>query len=209
MFDPPFNKEHSIFTFPVDGISNNVLSPPPESLTPSSTLSLNSHGIALGLPAFFYGGNSLQKLHSADPTILKSYFRAELDVCRLNRIHKHLWIAGQERPARALHHQTLIGRRVIVTEDPSLHLLWIDASLFVKPLPDFILCHDAWESIRVEQNLFEGAVGMLLSYIWLVRTKSDLRCVMHSSYTLFPLQRLCTISSNAVDLPKRLTLNPM
>jgi len=172
----PFDKELSLFAAPDDVESSNLFASP-HSLPSSTANSVSTNKIRLAFPAIFDNGNGLQELYPTDPEILTRYLHTELDVSRLNRIHKHLWIAGQERPARALHHQVVIGRRMVVVEDPNLHLLWIGARLFVKPLPEFLLCYEVWERIRQERSLFEGAVGMLVSYIWLIRSKSDLRCV--------------------------------
>lgn len=33
---------------------------------------------------------------------------------------------------------------MVVVEDPNLHLLWIDARLFVKPLPEFLVFYEVW-----------------------------------------------------------------
>ena len=169
---PPFAQEHSLFAA-FDEVKTNT---PPVS-SPSSSHSSRTGQSRLVFPAIFDNGNRLPEPHLKRSNILSHYLRMELDVSDINKIGQHLWIAGQERRPRALHHQLLIGRRVVIVENPNLHLLWIDARLFVKPLPDFLLCYDIWERISQEGDLFPAAVGMLRSYIWLIRSKSDLRCV--------------------------------
>jgi hypothetical protein len=94
---------------------------------------------------------------------------------RLNDIHQHLWLAGLPNAARPLHRQKLIGRSILITEDPNDHLVWFEAQIFIKPLPDFLLDYGYWSAnLCSDQELHESACGLLLSYAWLVRHKSDL-----------------------------------
>jgi hypothetical protein len=107
---------------------------------------------------------------------VRRFCAAELDVSQLNRIHKHLWLAGLERPARPLHQQLSIGRRIAVTECADLHLLWRDSTIYIKPLPDFLACAPIWNDVlNHDRSLHERASGFLLSYLWLVCYRSDLR----------------------------------
>ncbi|KAF2802309.1 uncharacterized protein BDZ99DRAFT_428822 [Mytilinidion resinicola] len=99
----------------------------------------------------------------------------ELKTPRLNDIHQHLWLAGLPAAARPLHRQKLLGRNILVTEDPDEHLVWFELDIFIKPLPDFLLDWNFWnDSLCLDQGLHEAACGLLLSYAWLVRHKSDL-----------------------------------
>ena len=133
-------------------------------------------GLALEIPATFNNDVEMRTVFNERRDIDPGYFASELNPVRLNRIHKHLWWAGQERAARALHHQCRIGRRPEITEDPNLHLLWARERLFVKPLPDFLLCRSIWEHwLCKDPELFEQAIGMLMSYMWLIRSQSDFR----------------------------------
>lgn len=66
--------------------------------------------------------------------------------------------------------------------------MWNDGCIFIKPLPDFLLCHAFWDqhlchdSDRVK--LFESAAGFLLSYTWLIQYPSDFE--MARSLCLIP-----------------------
>jgi hypothetical protein len=94
---------------------------------------------------------------------------------RLNDIQQHLWLAGLPNAARPLHRQKLIGRNILVTEDPDEHLIWFEGQIFIKPLPDFLLDWNYWsDNLCSDQELHKSACGLLLSYAWLVRHKSDL-----------------------------------
>jgi len=102
------------------------------------------------------------------------FLRADLDVSRLDRIHDLLWWAGRQVPPRAIHRLHMLGRRIVVTEQADLHLVWSSEAFLIKPLPDFLLNHAFWEAhICGSPDLYPGALGFLFSYIWLVRYKSD------------------------------------
>ncbi|KAB2099841.1 hypothetical protein AG0111_0g11852 [Alternaria gaisen] len=99
----------------------------------------------------------------------------ELKTPRLNKVHHHLWLAGRPTAARPLHRQKLLGRSILVTESPDEHLVWFEDCIFIKPLPDFLLDWDSWNNnLCPDRELYEAACGLLLSYVWLVRHKSDL-----------------------------------
>ncbi|KAF1957425.1 hypothetical protein CC80DRAFT_491538 [Byssothecium circinans] len=104
-----------------------------------------------------------------------AYVILDLKTPRLNGIQRHLWLAGLPHAARPLHRQKLIGRNILVTEDPDEHLVWFEGQIFIKPLPDFLLDWNYWnDNLCSDQELHKSACGLLLSYAWLVRHKSDL-----------------------------------
>ncbi|CAG2009883.1 unnamed protein product [Fusarium graminearum] len=83
-----------------------------------------------------------------------AYLETDLHTPRLDKIYSFLWLAGLPRPARPLHRQNLLLRTIYLTEAPDEHL-------------EQELCNDA--------ALYGSAYGLLVSYAWLVRHKSDLR----------------------------------
>ncbi|TAQ84457.1 hypothetical protein B7494_g7204, partial [Chlorociboria aeruginascens] len=123
-------------------------------------------------PAAVRRGNTLARVRD-DP---ETYYAAELRTERLDEIQAYLWLAGLPRGARALHRQQLLGREILITEDPNEHLVWHETRIFVKPLPTFLFSLDCWtQEICKTKQLYEAACGFLLSYAWLVRHESDLR----------------------------------
>ncbi|KAF1996777.1 hypothetical protein P154DRAFT_525353 [Amniculicola lignicola CBS 123094] len=132
-------------------------------------------------PATSFRVNSLLRLNEHSPTSLSR----ELNTPRLNNIHHHLWLAGLPKAARPLHRQKLLGRNILITEDPDEHLVWFEDKIFIKPLPEFLLDWDTWNiSLCSNQELYKSACGMLLSYAWLVRHKSDLEIAKDSGLLL-------------------------
>lgn len=131
----------------------------------------------LTLPASYLSSKQeLSQVDNALPASLMSFFANEVDVSQLNKIDKHLWMVGLECPTRSLHQQVALGREIVVTEQADVHMLWEGSRIYIKPLPEFILCHDMWEDyVCNDRDLYEKGCGFLLSYIWLVSRKSDLR----------------------------------
>lgn len=107
---------------------------------------------------------------------LREYLEWELDVSRLNDIHKWLWLAGRPMCARPLYKQKMIDREILATEQIDLHLLWQESRIFIKPLPEFLMDHEFWtENLCDNQKDHKNACGFLLSYTWLVCFQSDLK----------------------------------
>jgi uncharacterized membrane protein len=146
---------------------------PQPSSSPSPHHTKSNDIPVLELPILYR--DSKNHLHKVEDDIDR-YFENELDVSRLSEIHKHLWLAGLSIPARPLHRQVMMGRDVIVVEQADLHLTWIGRRIFVKPLPAFLLSHLHWtKHICLSKELHSRAMGLLLSYIWLVCQPSDLK----------------------------------
>lgn len=131
----------------------------------------------------------------------------------LDKIYSHLWLAGLPKAARPVHRQILLGRTIVITENPNEHLVWNANRIFIKPLPEYLLSHDFWttegSSLIQERSLYQSACGLLLSYCWLISTKSDLALardvrlvpssVTWEAWALFVTDLLTTIDPETLD----------
>lgn len=158
-------------------------SPPFDSASAIYTSNLEHHPykLELHLPALYNSrdghGRSigLASIQPDDATSVQAYFSQHLSVARLNIVHKHLWLAGLPRHAQPLHNHILRKRKFVITERAEYHLLWQKDSLLLMPLPAYLLDHEIWIAyICTNQSIYELANGMLLSYIWLICSESDL-----------------------------------
>lgn len=126
---------------------------------------------SLALPAVVRLGNNLVQPSNDMPLFL------EMDLCtpKLDALHHHLWLAGLPVPARSLSRQRLMGRTILLTERTDEHLVWHDGEIFLKPLPEYLLCHSFWEHHLCERGskVRASAAGLLLSYAWLIQHRSD------------------------------------
>jgi len=87
--------------------------------------------------------------------------------------------------ARPLHHQRCIGRTIILTERLDQHLVWLDDRLFLKPLPRYLMDYPAFKKM-VPQECMQNGRGLLLSYMWLVCSETDL--LMAQELRLLPAE---------------------
>jgi len=147
------------------------------------------------LPATFSSDEAYGdvKVVGNDDGAIATFIRYDLNLTRINSIQGHLHRAGKPQCARPLYFQLLLGRSIWVTERADLHMVWNDEKLFVKPLPEYLMDIDIWATIICPRDtpdtldygrvLYEDARGLLLSYLWLVRTKRDLQ-IAHESCLL-------------------------
>lgn len=107
---------------------------------------------------------------------VQKYLHQELSVSELDTIHDYLWMAGTLDGFRPLHWQRMMKRDIVVAEDPGLHLLWYDSTIFVKPLPACLLDYDFFVTqICPHEAVFTVACGFLRSYAVLIQHESDFR----------------------------------
>ncbi|KAH7383637.1 hypothetical protein BKA64DRAFT_712515 [Cadophora sp. MPI-SDFR-AT-0126] len=129
-----------------------------------------------------------------------SFLRSELDISRLDAIHQHLWLAGRLNHIRPLHKQHMLHRSIIITEDSSMHLVWFENNIFVKPIPHALLSWEFWQrficsgfgatedgtssNISETAPFYASAYGLLLSYTHLIKHPSDYQIAI--SHNLLP-----------------------
>lgn len=112
----------------------------------------------------------------------KAFVRHQLDVSRLDSIADRLWIAGRVGNVHTLHRQHVLGREVVLNEQADLHLLWIDNTIFIKPLPAWLLDEDFWkEYISNDPMLRARADGFLRTYAYLVAYEPDFAIARRSN----------------------------
>jgi hypothetical protein len=141
----------------------------------------------------------------------------ELDLSRLTKISGYLWTAGMKSNARALNRQVVMNRSIVATEQMDMHLVWYDNTIYVKPLPAWLLSHSFWtdhlcQSQGAEtEKVYGEALGFLVSYSWLVCSPTD----FHIAKTLHLLPEQVTyegwtVFMNAITDPlvSRLSMSP-
>ena len=133
------------------------------------------------------------------PDQLYDYLQKDLYTTELDTMSPNLWLMATRSSGHvsSLHHQAVKGRRVVVTEDPRLHLLWIDDRIFIKPLPLYLLSHEFWQQYLLpdtssivgfsqksqpvsypernaqKKDLTKAALGLLRTYLLLIQYQSD------------------------------------
>lgn len=120
---------------------------------------------------------------SLDSSQVMSYCLDDLDTPGMNKLGEKLWLAGPHPTIRPLSEQLTIGRKIQLTEDPSLHCVWTDDLIYMKPIPAYIASYAFWESILDTSNqsvtpedrerLRLTSLGFLKSYASLLQRRSD------------------------------------
>ena len=123
-------------------------------------------------------------------TSVEDFLLFELDTPVLNELYPYLWFFAKKSSAHIdpIHQHIMKQRNVVVTEDPALHLVWFYGTVYLKPIPKYLLSHAFWKDHLMPANLQdkEGrvqvddtshvcrtAVGFLRSYSHLIRHDSD------------------------------------
>jgi hypothetical protein len=104
------------------------------------------------------------------------YLEKELSVQRLDQIFIHLWWAGRPGNIRGLHAQVMMKREVMPCENVALHLVWHDTTIYIKPLPAWLLNYEFFKKdICTNEKLLPQANGLLRTYTRLVAYPSDFK----------------------------------
>ncbi len=83
-----------------------------------------------------------------------------------------------------MHHQAVRGRKIIVTENPQLHLVWYYDRIYIKPIPRYLLSHAFWEFLPIE--LRRAITGFVRTYSYLIRYECDFRLATSDELALIP-----------------------
>lgn len=105
----------------------------------------------------------------------------------LNKMAPHLWLVAKPSSdhCNPLHEQVVRGRNIVITENPELHLCWIDSKVFIKPIPRYLLSWAFWRHYLDDSDansdpqgkakLMKAVLGYMRSYHFLVCHESDYR----------------------------------
>jgi hypothetical protein len=134
----------------------------------------------LALPAAFNDlsplARELHPLRVEHTNEVHKFLCAFFDLSRFHAIRKLLWLIAIHGAPRSLYYQKFLRREIVITEELDLHLVWAKSRIFIKPLPDFLLNYEFWESyICCEPQLHRAACGLLYSYFGLIRFGHDLQ----------------------------------
>lgn len=107
------------------------------------------------------------------------FLHNELSTIRLESMSWALFLVSKRRNISPLHHQSIKGRQILITERPDLHLVWHYNRIFIKPIPLCLLSYGFFEKFlhpRTEKlhALRKEANGFLKTYASLILHESDL-----------------------------------
>ncbi|KAF2736789.1 hypothetical protein EJ04DRAFT_510892 [Polyplosphaeria fusca] len=136
---------------------------------------LHNHGPSQTLP-------DAPRIPLHTPSIL-THTLTDLSTTRMHPLREKLWWSGPTPSIRPLSEHLTLERRIKITEDPTMHLVWTDNLLFLKPLPAYLCSHAFWQhlldpanheiSAEVRDEVRAAALGFLRTYARLVQRRSD------------------------------------
>lgn len=132
----------------------------------------------------------------------------------LETMSNNLWWMSKQDGGNIspLHRQIVKGRKIVITEDPRLHLIWKEDRIFIKPLPQYLTSHSFWhkflsrssDSGDDDVNPRKAALGILRTYFYLIQYESDLRLAQDPDLSLVPKDvtwpQFCHFSANFNDI---------
>jgi len=128
-------------------------------------------------------------LISLDDGELVPFADRDLSTPLLDQMSFWLWLVATPKSTHvaALHAQLVRGRKIVITEDPEMHLVWISDRVFVKPLPPYLLSYAFWAHMfssaeklsdderQHRQEVLRAALGYVRTYAHLIKHESDFR----------------------------------
>ena len=119
--------------------------------------------------------NARSDICIVDMSNLQEYLRADLSLDMVYKIEKYLWLANASKTPISLHQHYCGGNSIVVTEEHDEHEVQKSRIVLIKPLPEYLLSHSVWDSYLCNNDkLYANAIGLLRSYLLLIRTKSDM-----------------------------------
>jgi len=123
----------------------------------------------------------------SDSVKLNAFISKDFDLADLEELSSHLWLMSKPDSGNIspLHRQLVKGRKIIITEDIRLHLVWHYDRIFVKPLPRYmtshtflseylLLCPSKPTNLLLQhERIRKAALGHLRTYSYLITHESD------------------------------------
>ncbi|RSL82716.1 hypothetical protein CEP52_016897 [Fusarium oligoseptatum] len=115
---------------------------------------------------------------------------SDLETKVLDELYPYLWLVARKEAAHIdpLHEHLVHKRTIVLAEEPKLHLVRYYETVYVKPVPDYLLNCSIWQQHilnvdpqpvqdrppdQTRYDKYRAAVGFLRSYSFLIRHESD------------------------------------
>lgn len=125
-----------------------------------------------------------------------AYLFKEFTTAELDQMEPYMgWMASQDSShISSLTKQIVRGRKIVITEEPRLHLVWYYDQIFIKPIPEYLLSHAVWEfyltsegsPVKDREKILRAVCGFMRSYGYLVRHASDFALATKEEHRLIP-----------------------
>lgn len=122
--------------------------------------------------------DKLKQNVDANENPLLKYFRDEHKTDKLDDLLPYMRYIFVQTPSynhiMPLHHQKSHARKIVVDENPGLHLLWYYEFIFIKPVPAYFYSRAFWIYIeKADPEVYRASLGFMRSYYWLIQYEVD------------------------------------
>ena len=117
-----------------------------------------------------------------DGEAVGAFLNRELSCTLLDNLYPHLYYVARksEQHVEPIHRHVLKGRNLIISEQVSLHLVWSQRTIYLKPIPHCLFSYEFWERHLIKDGQLpqtaanrRAALGLLRSYSRLIQHESD------------------------------------
>lgn len=128
----------------------------------------------------------------------RDFLLSETLTPRLN-VFPFPWLVSKQHSwhIASLTEQIVRGRRIIITENPELHLVWYHDRVHIKPLPRYLISYDWWHYTFSSNSTpfvdpterlvaLQAAKGLLRSYTYLIQRRSDFELAQNAPHRILP-----------------------
>jgi hypothetical protein len=122
------------------------------------------------------------RINLSSPFKILDYCLSDLDTPRLNALGEKLWWVGPTPAIVSLTQHAVLERRIQITEDASVHMLWVEGILYLKPIPAYLTSFAFWEFLmdvgnglcaEERERCVRTSLGFLKTYAKLIQRRSD------------------------------------
>lgn len=149
------------------------------------------------------------RLFLKEETKVIAFLRLQLFPVELEKMARKLWCMSKHDRASIspLHRQQVKKRKIVITGDPKLHLVWYHDRIFIKPMPKYLMSYTVWKNLlscnaqtrKARREARQAALDFIRTYYHLLQHESDLR--MAKKIGLIPervtWERFCAFSNHS------------
>lgn len=215
----PIHRSLSQRNLPPFGPSESLVDDPPAFQGQNSgTVSLNhsqvdvTKRLSWSPPAFYVDDwKNESEICIVNLHDLNEYFLHDLDLRAYEAIQRYIWWASDSPHQAAIHEHIIRGQSICLTQDHTEHDVHTRNIIFLKPLPEYLLSYTVWDCYICKENeLYANAIGLLRSYLILVRSKIDFKIAQDK--LLLPIeitwQQWSALSHNCISNCPLRSCNP-
>jgi hypothetical protein len=122
---------------------------------------------------------------------IRYHLQTTMSTVKLDQFAPRLWLVATPSSSSIspLHKQKILGRDLVITDTADLHLVWHHSTIFIKPLPKYLLSHAFWEFVLnstlsseasdQSRDLFRAMLGFVRTYSHLIQSDTDFRIALN------------------------------